>query len=207
MTLLAQMAIQGAVGFAIGAGTNDLAIRWVFNALFTKKKKLIAENTKEVICNELMTSEKIVAKLSSPDVKAALERDVRRQLDDLGDTAKSVLGNVGKGVGAVLPDLLKEEVRAFAKVADLFDDDLRATVARICANQMSAYLAGHLPQLIEETDIWNIVYETIMSYDEQKLVLLTRQVANRELRGVTLWGGVIGAVVGVAMSLVMWVIS
>ena len=62
-------------------------------------------------------------------------------------------------------------------------------------------------QLIEETDIWNIVYETIMSYDEQKLVLLTRQVANRELRGVTLWGGVIGAVVGVAMSLVMWVIS
>lgn len=207
MTLLAQMAIQGAVGFAIGAGTNDLAIRWVFNALFTKKKKLIAENTKEVICNELMTSEKIVAKLSSPDVKAALERDVRQQLDDLGDTAKSVLGNVGKGVGAALPDLLKEEVRAFAKVADLFDDDLRATVARICANQMSAYLAGHLPQLIEETDIWNIVYETIMSYDEQKLVLLTRQVANRELRGVTLWGGVIGAVVGVAMSLVMWAIS
>ena len=207
MTLLAQMAIQGAVGFAIGAGTNDLAIRWVFNALFTKKKKLIAENTKEVICNELMTSEKIVAKLSSPDVKAALERDVRRQLDDLGDTAKSVLGSVGKGVGSALPDLLKEEVRAFAKVADLFDDDLRATVARICANQMSAYLAGHLPQLIEETDIWNIIYETIMSYDEQKLVLLTRQVANRELRGVTLWGGVIGAVVGVAMSLVMWVIS
>ena len=207
MTLLAQMAIQGAVGFVIGAGTNDLAIRWVFNALFTKKKKLIAENTKEVICNELMTSEKIVAKLSSPDVKAALERDVRRQLDDLGDTAKSVLGNVGKGVGAALPDLLKEEVRAFAKVADLFDNDLRATVARICANQMSAYLAGHLPQLIEETDIWNIVYETIMSYDERKLVLLTRQVANRELRGVTLWGGMIGAVVGVAMSLVMWAIS
>ncbi len=207
MTLLAQMAIQGAVGFAIGAGTNDLAIRWVFNALFTKKKKLIAENTKEVICNELMTSEKIVAKLSSPGVKAALERDIRRQLDDLGDTAKSVLGNVGKGVGAALPDLLKEEVRAFAKVADLFDNDLRATVARICANQMSAYLAGHLPQLIEETDIWNIVYETIMSYDEQKLVLLTRQVANRELRGVTLWGGMIGAVVGVAMSLVMWAIS
>ena len=207
MTLLVQMAVQGAVGFAIGAGTNDLAIRWVFNALFTKKKKLIAENTKEVICNELMTSEKIVAKLSSPGVKAALERDVRRQLDDLGDTAKSVLGNVGKGVGAALPDLLKEEVRAFAKVADLFDNDLRATVARICANQMSAYLAGHLPQLIEETDIWNIVYETIMSYDEQKLVLLTRQVANRELRGVTLWGGMIGAVVGVAMSLVMWAIS
>ena len=207
MTLLAQMAVQGAVGFAIGAGTNDLAIRGVFNALFTKKKKLIATNTKEVICNELMTTEKIVARLSSPDVKAALERDVRARLDALGDAAKSFLGCFGKGFDPVLPGLVKEEVRAFAKVADLFDDDLRATVARICANQMSAQLAERLPRLIEETDIWNIVYETIMSYDERKLVLLTRQVANRELRGVTLWGGVIGAVVGVAMSLVMWALG
>ena len=44
MTLLGQMALQAGVGFAIGAGTNELAIRWVFNALFTKKKRLIAEN-------------------------------------------------------------------------------------------------------------------------------------------------------------------
>ena len=49
MTLPVQMAIQGAVGFAIGAGTNELAIRWVFNALFTKKKKLIAQNAKRLI--------------------------------------------------------------------------------------------------------------------------------------------------------------
>ena len=33
------------------------------------------------------------------------------------------------------------------------------------------------------------------------------EVANRELRGVTLWGGVIGAVVGLSMSVVMWLIG
>ena len=207
MTLLVQMAVQGAVGFAIGAGTNDLAIRWVFNALFTKKKRLIAENTKEVICNELMTAEKIVAKLTSPEVRAALERDVRNKLDALDDKAKTLLGGLGRGFEPLLPRLLKEEIRALSEVADLFDDDLRATVARICANQMSLFISEHLPRLIQETDIWDIVYETIMSYDETKLVLLTRQVANRELRGVTLWGGVIGAFVGVAMSLVMWVLG
>ena len=199
MTLLVQMAVQGAVGFAIGAGTNDLAIRWVFNALFTKKKRLIAENTKEVICNELMTA--------SPEVRAALERDVRNRLDALDDKAKTLLGGLGRGFEPLLPRLLKEEIRALSEVADLFDDDLRATVARICANQMSLFISEHLPRLIQETDIWDIVYETIMSYDETKLVLLTRQVANRELRGVTLWGGVIGAFVGVAMSLVMWVLG
>lgn len=204
MNLLAQMAVQGAVGFAIGAGTNELAIRWVFNALFTKKKRIIAENTKNLIYTELMTSEKIAAKVSSPEVKAVLERDVRRQLDDWERRATAIASNFGKGLGQVLPGLVKEEVRAFAKVAYLFDDDLRSTVARICANQMSHYLADNLPRLIEETDIWNIVYETIMGYDERKLEVLTREVANRELRGVTLWGGVIGAVVGVSMSLVMW---
>ena len=201
------MAVQGAVGFAIGAGTNELAIRWVFNALFTKKKRLIAENTKNLIYTELMTSEKISAKVSSPEVRNVLAKDVKRQLDDLSDKARKFVGCLGRGIDQILPQLVKEEIRAFAKVADLFDDDLRSTVAGICANQMCKYLSDNLPRLIEETDIWNIVYETIMSYDEKKLEVLTREIANRELRGVTLWGGVIGAVVGISMSIVMWMIG
>ena len=58
--------------------------------------------------------------------------------------------------------------------------------------------------MIEETDVWNIVYETIMGYDERKLEVLTREIANRELRGVTLWGGCIGGMVGLAMSILVW---
>ena len=37
MTFLAQALIQGAVGFAVGAGTNDLAIRWIFRTIYRKK--------------------------------------------------------------------------------------------------------------------------------------------------------------------------
>ena len=72
---------------------------------------------------------------------------------------------------------------------------------------MTAYLSDNLPRIIEETDVWNIVYETIMGYDERKMEVLTREVANRELRGVTLWGGVIGAGVGLFMSILMWLMS
>ncbi len=206
MTLLAQMAIQGAVGFAIGAGTNELAIRWVFNALFTKKKRLIAENTKRLIRTELMTSEKIAAKVCSPDVKEVVERNIREKLDECGDKVRNILSCFGERFESRLPTILREEVKAISDVADLFDDDFRATIARAGANQVTAYLADNLPRMIEETDVWNIVYETIMGYDERKLEVLTREVANRELRGVTLWGGVIGAVVGLSMSLVMWVL-
>ena len=207
MTLICQMLVQGAVGFAIGAGTNELAIRWVFNALFTKKKKLIAENTKNLIRTELMTSEKIAAKICAPDVKQVFERNIRAKLDEYGDKARLLCAKFGKRFEGRLPELVREEVKALAEVANLFDEDFRKTIARTSANQVTDYLSENLPRIIEETDVWNIVYETIMSYDEKKMEILTREVANRELRGVTLWGGVIGAFVGLFMSVIMWLIG
>lgn len=207
MTLLAQMAFQVTVGFAIGAGTNELAIRWVFNALFTKKKKLIAANTKRLIRTELMTSEKIAAWLCKPDVRDVIERNIRQKLDDCGEKLRRIVTGFGQRFEPHLPVLLREEVKAFAEVADLFDEDFRKTIALACANQVTAYLSDNLPRIIEETDVWNIVYETIMGYDERKMEVLTREVANRELRGVTLWGGVIGAGVGLSMSILMWLMS
>ena len=200
MTLICQMLVQGAVGFAIGAGTNELAIRWVFNALFTKKKKLIAANTKNL-------AEKIAAKVSAPDVQAVIERNIREKIDEYGDKAKLACTKFGKCVENRLPELVREEVAALAEVAEVFDKDFKETIARACATQMTAYLAENLPRIIEETDVWQIVYDTIMGYDEHKLEVLTREIANRELRGVTLWGGVIGAVVGLSMSVVMWLIG
>ena len=199
MTLVCQMLVQGGVGFAIGAGTNELAIRWVFNTLFTKKKRLIAANTKNLIRTELMTAEKIAAKVNAPDVQTVIERNIR--------AAWTVCTSFGKRFENRLPELVREEVMALAEVANIFDDDIRKTISRTAANQITAYLSENLPRIIEETDVWQIVYDTIMGYDEKKLEILTREVANRELRGVTLWGGVIGAVVGLSMSVVMWLIG
>ena len=199
MTLVCQMLVQGAVGFAIGAGTNELAIRWVFNTL--------AANTKNLIRTELMTAEKIAAKVNAPDVQTVIERNIRAKLDEYGDKAWTVCTSFGKRFENRLPELVREEVMALAEVANIFDDDIRKTISRTAANQIAAYLSENLPRIIEETDVWQIVYDTIMGYDEKKLEILTREVANRELRGVTLWGGVIGAVVGLSMSVVMWLIG
>ncbi len=207
MTLVCQMLIQGAVGFAIGAGTNELAIRWVFNALFTKKKQLIAANTKNLVRTELMTADKIAAKVCAPNVQAVIERNIRMRLDEYGDKARTVCTSFGKRFEGCLPELVREEVLALAEVANLFDDDIRKTISRTAASQVTDYLAENLPRIIEETDVWQVVYDTIMGYDEKKLETLTREVTNRELRGVTLWGGVIGAVVGLSMSVVMWLIG
>ena len=73
--------LQGAVGFAIGAGTNDLAIRWVFWALLSKKKHEIAEAVQKVVSSELMSPDKIVARLSAPEVAASLRQAAHDTLE------------------------------------------------------------------------------------------------------------------------------
>jgi len=78
-----QFLVQGAVGFAIGAGTNDLAIRWVFWALFAKKKQAIANAVQSVVSRELMSPDKIAARLASPEVAEGIRDALDETLSEL----------------------------------------------------------------------------------------------------------------------------
>ena len=83
MNPIALALLQGGVGFAIGAGTNDLAIRWIFHAVFAKKKREIGESVRSVISNELMTPDKVAARLASPESAAALQAAIEKHLDGI----------------------------------------------------------------------------------------------------------------------------
>ena len=207
MTLLVQTVLQGAVGFAIGAGTNDLAIRWLFATVFTKKKKAIAESVEEVVSKELMSSEKIIARLGDPSVQAAFERRIRADIDEVLQKAGTVVGGITCGLRPFMPSILRAEIDAFRQIGSAIDGDLRSVVAKMCASQTSSYIAKNLPKFVEDTKFWSIIYDSIMELDQKEMEILTRQVASRELRGITLFGGLIGAVVGVTMSFVMYLIG
>lgn len=61
-------------GAAIGAITNEFAIRVIFRCIIPKKKKVLAASVQKVVAEELMASDKIRARLSDPQVtKMALE--------------------------------------------------------------------------------------------------------------------------------------
>ena len=65
----------------------------------------------------------------------------------------------------------------------------------------------HTAELIHQTRIWDVVYDSVVRLDEKEMEKVTRQVANRELRGITWLGGVIGFGVGFSESLLIWVIE
>ena len=204
MSFIWQAILQGSVGFTIGAGTNDLAIRWLFATVFTRKKRAIAQSVQKVVSTELMSSDKIVARISDPNVLAAFEKNIRRELDSVCDKANTLVGGVFDGFKPFLPEIVKAEAEAIGKIGTLFGNETRAVVEKVCANQLTNYLSRNLPQMIEETRVWDIIYNSILDLDEKELELLTRQVASRELYGITIWGGVIGAVVGVSMSVILY---
>ena len=400
MNPLVLACIEGAVGFAIGAGTNDLAIRWIFHTVFAKKKRAIAEAVQRVISNELMTPEKVAQRLTEPSAQSALKSSFADYIDEfcardlpafdqlpeisaalpLADEALEAFGEafaevllVGEGrrrfgetiasglaemitafptpmavagpknaaafaqmvaarsdflveefarllampdaqtllldalvkavkrrlsaygmLGAFIttavgfgpvedrlagfcrtvPESLREqfadeaERRRLEKAAEealvalmrrnwteltdfsnrakvsrnvevlladnasattlsrvvacwatallqtmrripigrldrFFGQELRHSLAGLCAAECGAFARERTADLMRETRIWDVVYDSIIGYDEKKMEEVTRSVANRELRGVTLWGGVIGFGVGFFGSLLI----
>ena len=392
--------IEGAVGFAIGAGTNDLAIRWIFHAVFAKKKRAIAAAVQRVVSDELMTPEKVAGRLSAPtaqnaqktafagdidefcardlpafdripeiagampivdeimsafgdafaevlfagdgrrrfgetiasglvetisafptpisvsgprnaaacaqmvasksgflvdefakilsmpDAQAllldALTKAVKRRLASYGIAGALVAAAVGSApvearladFCSTVPDSLREQfadgaersrleraveetlvalmrrnwteltdfgdrAKVSRNVESLLDDEasaatvariaacwvtaliqtfrkfpigrldrflgpeLRHSMAALCAAECGAFARERTAELMRETRIWDVIYDSIVGYDEKKMEAVTRSVANRELRGVTLWGGAIGFCVGFLGSLLV----
>ena len=275
MTFLTQTLIQGAFGFAVGAGTNDLAIRWIFRTVY-RKKRVLAKAIQDVISNELMSPDRIIARLSDPDVRDMLERNIREAIDQhclveypspqdlvtgnpiaenaltdgierlaarLADDfvhyyteqdarvlfVRNVFGRIRGVLGPLMPDLLGAVVRMpelhariqteiaralrgvathpIGRVNRIVDPSVRVYLASICADAFAKYLSQNLPVLMRQLKIWDVIQDAICEFDMQRIEVVTRRLINAELRGVTLWGGVIGLTVGISQSIVLWLLK
>ena len=275
MTFFTQTLIQGAFGFAVGAGTNDLAIRWIFRTVY-RKKLVLGKAIQDIISNELMSPDRITARLSTPDVREMLESNIREQIDahciieypsvkeiasrsPIAENAvndgierlasrladdlvhyytqqdarvlfvRNVFGKIRGVLGPLMPDLLgaivrmpelharvqSEIVRALTGFTDrpigrinrIIDPSVRLYLASICADAFSTYLSQNLPALMRQLKIWDVVQESIAGFDMKRIEVVTRRVINAELRGVTLWGGIIGLLVGISQSLILWLLK
>ena len=84
---------------------------------------------------------------------------------------------------------------------------VRAYLASICADVLSAYMSQNLPLLMRQLKIWDVIQDAIAEFDMPRIEVVTRRVINAELRGVTLWGGVIGMLVGISQSIILWILK
>ena len=191
MSPLVLAVIHGTVGFAIGAGTNDLAIRWIFHAIFAKKKREIAESVRDVISTELMTPDKVADQLATDESMDALKTMFEKHVADVCARDLPSL------------DILPGPFRQYAVT---IGQELRRVVANRFTLECRDFAHENMAELIRRTRIWDVVYESVMKLDKE-MEKLTRRVANRELRGVTLLGGVIGFAVGFIESVLICLLA
>ena len=148
MNTLLEFTLQGAVGFAIGAGTNDLAIRWVFWALFAKKKREIAAAVQSVVSRELMSPDKIAGRLASPDVAESLRLAVLSAITEAAARPWPSLDALAKDFAGLRLDTLQAQLAALASgaVADrLSAPSFRADVLRPFLEEQWRHLARRRP--------------------------------------------------------------
>jgi hypothetical protein len=146
--MLFQVAIQGAVGFAIGAGTNELAIRWVFWALFAKKKKAIAEAVQKVVSGELMSPDKIARRLNSPKVAESLHAALLSVVAEAAARPWPSLDALASGYAGLRLDALQTQLASLASGAiasRLAEPSFREEVLRPFLAEQWAHLAEKRP--------------------------------------------------------------
>lgn len=304
--ILILLGVNGAIGFLIGAGTNALAIRWMFRLVIPRNKEKIARSLKNVVSDKIMPMQKIVEKIHESQAKDELRnlilnmiegvldheldsmeslfsdhpewiknaedmirdmmiRRFKEQIDSSEFQEKVVQpfirNELADGIQSKIPltndlnrvfDAIPEKLGGFfnttkirTKLVDVAAD---AVAARLCktlrskgfqekmeqslseiivdvktrpigrldnmvtddmknelADVTTRYLLGALEERLGEfagkAGVWDVIEESVIRYDDRQLEALVRKIADRELRFVTLAGGVIGLFIGLIQGL------
>jgi uncharacterized membrane protein YheB (UPF0754 family) len=86
------------------------------------------------------------------------------------------------------------------KLGRFADSVARERITETICEMVVDTVHSRLAVFVEQSGIWNIVGESIESFDDKRLEKIVRGIANRELAWVTALGGILGAVIGVVQA-------
>jgi uncharacterized membrane protein YheB (UPF0754 family) len=133
---------------------------------------------------------------SARDAADAVSRKLVRAANSMTGR-KIILARCGK----LASELGKKRIgRISAAVPPAELEKIKISVAALSNAAAGAFMdiaAEKMESFVEDAGIWDIIAESIVSYDDKKLEALVRKIANRELVWVTVLGGVLGFIIGV----------
>ena len=92
------------------------------------------------------------------------------------------------------------KAKPLGRLGRFVNSESRNRAAEVAAGEVREMLRLRLGSIAEEAGVWDIVTDSIESYDNKQIAHMVIQLARSELRWVTVLGGVIGAIVGVAQT-------
>lgn len=184
------------VAAVIGWGTNVIAIRMLFwprepirffgfelLGVLPKRKQDIARSIGEVLNDDLLPAEELIAAVNSEETRTRVARLITDNL-----TAK---------IQRFLPRFIMEH--AEGKIRPLLED----LVSSEMENLFTQLSEDFSQELKEQRFLAKLVEDKINSFDLVHLEQLVLKVARNELRYIELFGAVIGFVIGLVQILLV----
>jgi len=187
------------IGALIGWLTNYIAIKMLFHpknevrfffismqGVFPKRQKALARKLGEVVSEELLSAQDVIAHLKEKATSEAVLNHIALRLEE--------------GIASRLP-------RAFPMLAMFMSSDMADKIKVVLLEQIGSLneelidmLSGELE---EELDIHKIVEEKVSAFSSDKLEEILFSIMRREFKFVEMVGAVLGFFIGVAQILLL----
>lgn len=196
MTLY-QIIFMAAIGALIGWFTNYLAIEMLFRplnpvtiplinyqiiGLIPKRRAELAKKIGEVVEEELVSVEEILDKLMENHQKEEFIRQIKLKISRIvSEKMPGILAAFKPIVLRYIDDIVDSEL-------DRFVDDINKDFFK---------------RIGKNINVSNMVEEKINQFDIKKLEELIIKVANKELKGIIILGGVLGLIIGFLQAVIV----
>lgn len=204
------------IGGFIGWITNFIAIKALFRPYEKKKflgiewqglvpnrRKELANNLGNMVEGELINIPELINKVKKEDVDSFIEQQVDNHRDDIADTIRGYVEgfikrnqslvdkveSVGKVFGFNLQQRKEEGIKELAESAS---KEIK-TKAKSVAPKLIATITD---EIVKNISIHDITEEKINEMDLKNLEAMVHRIANREMKMIEYFGGILGGIVG-----------
>lgn len=188
-----------AVGALIGYGTNLIAVRMLFRpreeveflgfrlqGLLPKRREELASAIGEVVEREFLNSGDVGGVFSQGKVEARMKEAVERYISNLRlNLDIPLIGDIS----FLLRDRLREELLGLVR-------------------KNSSWISGELKEMVsEDLNVKEMVQDKILKLDLERLEEIILDVAGKEVRYITYFGGLLGFLVGIAQAFLLLLLA
>lgn len=162
-------------------------IGFSFHGLVPSHQKELAHSVAETVTSHLVTPETVADRLQDERVHEALVRGLsdygRRYVADLLDSLPS----------AVLI-LLPRDI----------EDKINRRLEKSARKRLPEFVQQIAPAVAQELDFAPAIESEVAGYPPEKVEEMVRNIARKELRAIEMWGGVLGFIIGLLQSAVIF---
>ncbi|RUM56943.1 MAG: DUF445 domain-containing protein [Persephonella sp.] len=208
------------IGAFIGYITNYLAIKMLFRpyrkvylfnkiplpftpGVIPKERENISEAIAETLEKYILTEEKLKEILEKTDYRTTLKKSIENSLDEIIDNFvndfKRILSE-GLSIGKFnikTAFIMTALDKAITKGLDKIKPKLKEKILEKIYTTVEENLDREVNEIVKRADIKNSVKETLLSIDIKDLEFIILGITEKQLKHITYFGAIIGALIGV----------